>query len=213
MKYKCVVFDFDGTLANTEAQVFDIYNDLAKEYKFKEITKEEMSKIKGMHVKELMEFLDVKFYKIPRALRKGKKRLTEESDQIQPFKPHLMENFVEIDSMVEVCGILTSNIKRTVLAFTKNQGICDFFDFVLSSSLFSKEKKLKKICKKYKFDPLELLYVGDETRDIIACKKAGVDVVAVDWGYNFIDTLKECNPTYTVSSMEEIVEIVRKKNQ
>ena len=39
MAYKCVVFDFDGTLADTEEKTFNIYNDMAEKYKYRKITK------------------------------------------------------------------------------------------------------------------------------------------------------------------------------
>ena len=46
MAYKCVVFDFDGTLADTEEKTFNIYNDMAEQYKYRKITKEELQHIK-----------------------------------------------------------------------------------------------------------------------------------------------------------------------
>ena len=45
MAYKCVVFDFDGTLADTEEKTFNIYNDMAEKYKYRKITKEELHDI------------------------------------------------------------------------------------------------------------------------------------------------------------------------
>lgn len=46
MAYKCVVFDFDGTLADTEEKTFNIYNDMAEKYKYRKITKEEAAAYK-----------------------------------------------------------------------------------------------------------------------------------------------------------------------
>ena len=36
-----------------------------------------------------------------------------------------------------------------------------------------------------------MLYVGDEQRDVAACKKAGVNVIWVSWGYDVIETVKK----------------------
>ena len=68
MAYKCVVFDFDGTLADTEEKTFNIYNDMAEKYKYRKITKEELQHIKNLHIKEIMEIVDIPFYKLPRVL-------------------------------------------------------------------------------------------------------------------------------------------------
>jgi len=73
MSYKCVCFDFDGTLADTEQKAFDIYNEMAEKYKYKKITHEELMKIKELTIPEIMEIIDIPFYKVPRVLRDGKK--------------------------------------------------------------------------------------------------------------------------------------------
>ena len=42
-----------------------------------------------------------------------------------------------------------------------------------------------------------MLYVGDEQRDVAACKKAGVNVIWVSWGYDVIETVKKrCTRLY-----------------
>jgi len=214
MSYKCVCFDFDGTLADTEQKAFDIYNEMAEKYKYKKITHEELMKIKELTIPEIMEIIDIPFYKVPRVLRDGKKRMKEENEKIQAFKEEAdLYNFVvQADALTDSLGIVTSNTKRTVHVFLENYKIDDYFKFVICSSLTSKEKKLKKMCRKLKIQPQEMLYVGDETRDIIASHKAGVDVVAVDWGYNTQAALAKCHPEYEVNSLEEIICIIKEKN-
>ena len=213
MAYKCVIFDFDGTLADTELQVFTLYNEMAEKYKFKKITREELEQIKELNFGEILNIVDIPLYRIPKMIREGQRRLKEEKHLIQAFKPHIKDFVTELTHETEVCGIITSNLKSTVNSFLRKYAIHNSFKFVISSALLSKEKKILKVAKKYKFDISEILYIGDETRDIEACHRAGVDVVAVDWGYNSLAALKRCNPTYTVSSLEDILEIVRRKNE
>ncbi|MGL6292604.1 HAD-IA family hydrolase [Eubacterium aggregans] len=212
MAYKCSIFDFDGTLADTEQQVFQLYNDMAEKYKYRKVTHEELQHIKELNIADIMEIVDIPFYRLPRVLREGQRRLREEKDSIKAFKPHLRDFMRALESETEIRGILTSNVKKTVNAFLRNYAIADYFDFVVCSSLLSKEKKIKKVAKKYRLELSEILYIGDETRDIEACHRAGVDVVAVDWGYNTLAALERCNPTYTASSLEEILEIVRSQD-
>lgn len=212
MAYKCVIFDFDGTLADTEDQVFQLYNEMATKYKYRKITHEELQHIKEMNISEIMEIVDIPFYRLPRVLKEGQRRLRDDKDTIRAFKDHLDEFIMELAQYTEIRGILTSNVKKTVNAFLDNHKITQYFDFVVCSSLLSKEKKIKKVQKKFKLDTSEILYIGDETRDILSCHRAGVDVVAVDWGYNTKAALTKCKPTYEVNSLEEIMEIVRSKN-
>ena len=37
MAYKCVCFDFDGTLADTEALMLKVYNEMARRYRLEAI--------------------------------------------------------------------------------------------------------------------------------------------------------------------------------
>ena len=57
-----------------------------------------------------------------------------------------------------------------------------------------------------------MLYVGDEVRDIRACRRAGIDVAAVDWGYNTRASLAQARPTYEVDSLDAIIDIVKTHN-
>ncbi len=42
MKYKCLIFDFDGTLANSENSMLFAYNAIADKYGFKILTNEDL---------------------------------------------------------------------------------------------------------------------------------------------------------------------------
>jgi phosphoglycolate phosphatase len=212
MGYRCVIFDFDGTLADTEMQVFQLYNDMAEKYKYKPITHEDLQRLKEMNFMEILEIVDIPLFRLPRVIHEGQKRLREDKDSIVAFKEHLDDFMQDLAGETEIRGILTSNVKKTVSAFMKNYHIDHYFDFILCSNMLSKEKKIRKVRKKYKLDRSEVLYVGDETRDINACHLAGIDVVAVDWGYNTAEALAKCNPTYEVNTLEEILDIVRAKN-
>lgn len=211
MAYKCVVFDFDGTLADTEEKTFNIYNDMAEKYKYRKITKEDLQHIKNLHIKEILEIVDIPFYRYPRVISEGQKRMRAEMNDIRAFYPQIKSFMDDLSPITEYCGILTSNIEKTVQAFLKHYDIEKDIDFILCSALLSKEKKIKKVLKKYKITKEELLYVGDETRDIESCHKAGVDVVAVRWGYNTPRALERCNPTYMADHITDILTIVKNK--
>ena len=46
-------------------------------------------------------------------------------------------------------------------------------------------------------------------RDVAACKKAGVNVIWVSWGYDVIETVKKDAPDYMVNTPMEIVQVVQ----
>ena len=112
MTYKCVVFDFDGTLADTEEKAFNIYNELATKYKYSTVTMEELQHIKNLHVKEIKEIVDIPFYQFPRALRDGQKMMRKESTEIHAFASDIHDFFTALRRETNHIGILTSNIKK-----------------------------------------------------------------------------------------------------
>ncbi|KAF5080654.1 HAD hydrolase-like protein [Acetobacterium wieringae] len=212
MAYKCVVFDFDGTLADTEEKAFNIYNELATKYKYSTVTMEELQHIKNLHVKEIKEIVDIPFYQFPRALRDGQKMMRKESNEIHAFAPDIHAFFTALRRETKHIGILTSNIKKTVSDFLITYDISHEIEFIMCSALMSKSKKIKKVLRKHDIKPSEMLYIGDEVRDIEACHKVGVDVAAVNWGYNTPLALEKCKPTFMIDNIWKVIDIVKTKN-
>lgn len=109
-------------------------------------------------------------------------------------------------------GIVSSNSKENIIQNLKKHDVHNLFDFVNSnSSIFGKQRVLKKMCAEYQINPSEVIYVGDEDRDIVAAKKIKIKNIAVTWGYNSEKKLKETNPDYIVNSPKEIIEIISQK--
>jgi phosphoglycolate phosphatase len=53
-----------------------------------------------------------------------------------------------------------------------------------------------------------VIYVGDEQRDIAACKKCGVPIIWAGWGYDAIEIIKQEAPDYMIYTPKEILRIV-----
>jgi phosphoglycolate phosphatase len=53
-----------------------------------------------------------------------------------------------------------------------------------------------------------VIYIGDETRDIIAAQKAGIRSVAVTWGYNSHKALKAHHPDHLIHSPQALLQLL-----
>jgi phosphoglycolate phosphatase len=73
------------------------------------------------------------------------------------------------------------------------------------NTLFGKQRALKKILKVYELSASEVLYIGDEVRDIEGAKKAGVASGAVTWGYNDEELLLEHEPDVMFNSPQDLL--------
>lgn len=209
VKYKYVLFDFDGTLADTEEVNFVIYQKLAEKYNLRNITLDELGHIKKMSAKELMEYVELKKRYLPFVLKRGKKLLKQDIRNVNLCKPDILECIKKIKSLGINIGIITTNSKTNVKHFLDEHN-ANFFDFVSSSTMFGKESKIKRIIKKEKLTNKDVLYVGDEIRDIHAAKKAGIDIASVVWGYNTVESLMKNEPNYLIKEPEELFEILKR---
>ena len=55
----------------------------------------------------------------------------------------------------------------------------------------------------------EILYVGDEVRDVVSAHKANIAIASVTYGYNTKEYLSSENPTYFIDSLKELSDIVK----
>lgn len=83
----------------------------------------------------------------------------------------------------------------------------------IGSSMLGKHKNISKILKLMALSPSDCLYVGDETRDIEACKKVGIPVAAVTWGFHSQEKLRVFNPNFLVESIEELQALFLRSEQ
>ncbi len=207
MSFRCIVFDFDGTLADTLEETMDILNELSEEYGFRRFQREDMQEAKHMTVSEFVRFLGIPAWRVPGILTKGKRRLTQRLRSIRPI-PGIPEVLPELKSRVEHLGILTSNSEENVRLFLEAREM-EHFEFIKSApKLMGKSRYLHKILRQYGFRSEEMLYVGDEIRDIEAAHEAEIPVAAVTWGFNAATVLEAASPDYLVHHPSDLLKLL-----
>jgi len=202
---KCIIFDFDGTLADTYEEIKKIVNDLQYP-KIKNINFEE---VRDKGIRKMVKEAEIPLWKLPRFSYDVLKKLKEKkSTKIFPGTKIILNELVQ-DYKI---GIVSSSSKENIEQTLKKKKIFGLFEFIYSdSSLFGKDKVLKRMLKNNNLNPNEILYVGDEDRDILAAKKVGIKIIAVTWGFNSKERLLFNNPDYIVDSPREITRILNKK--
>jgi phosphoglycolate phosphatase len=105
-------------------------------------------------------------------------------------------------------AILSSNLKKNIKKFIKAKGI-DIFDyFHCSTHILGKGSAIKKFLKVNHLKKNEAIYVGDEMRDIDACKKVGIKMIGVSWGLHTKEALLKSGVDFLVEKPSEILKIV-----
>jgi phosphoglycolate phosphatase-like HAD superfamily hydrolase len=198
-----VLFDFDGTLADTFSAGIEILNLLAVEFHFHPLPPEEVSLARDLSTRGLMKHLGIPRMKLPHISKRGTEEIGKRIDSIVPL-PEMPELVRKLHAMGFRLGILTSNSEANVRAFLKNHDL-EVFDFVKSSSkLLGKASVLRRLMREFQLKPREIFFVGDELRDIEAAQETGVHIAAVTWGYNSTLALTEASPDYLFKRPSEL---------
>ncbi len=204
---KTIIFDFDGTIADSLPVIVKIINTLALQFGYKTVDVDDLPKLQNKSQKELLKMFEISVLKLPKFLLQGKKMLYEQIEEVQVF-PHLNEILEKMEKKNYTLGILTSNSIENVEKFLQKHNL-DMFDFVHSEkNLFGKHKALKSLLNKYQLNREESVYVGDESRDIEACQKIDLDIISVSWGFNSKDMLEKYNPTHLVDTPAELLQVI-----
>ena len=208
MIYKTLVFDFDGTIADTLGETRRIFNKIAPDYGIREVDEEELNQLRHLSLKELLDHLDIPKRRVPALIARGTGMMRGNITQLQLIAG-MSEVLIELRRHVRSFGILTSNATSNVDLFLRAHGLREQFDFISSTSkLTGKSKHLRAIRKTFSLRAEELLYIGDELRDVKASQKAGIPIAAVTWGFNSRESLAASEPDYLFDKPEDFLSLL-----
>lgn len=204
---KVLLFDFDGTLADSFENFLEIIDILAHKYNFPVINKLDLEYLRQQGAKELLKKFQIPLYKIPLIAHDMKKMQQQQIALIKPFDG-IYETLHALKKDGYLLTIITSNGKENVEEFLKKNNL-EIFDHIHSnSSLFGKDKVIHKFLKQHNLKKDDVLYIGDEIRDIQACKKIGIQIVAVTWGFNTKEGLEQHVPDFLIHSPGELLSLL-----
>jgi len=199
-----IIFDFDGTIADTISLGIHLINDYSERFRYNKIDRETMN---GLSAFELMKVMGIKLYRLPYLAWYLRKLLKNRASEIQmnPGIKDLLENLKQSGYKM---GIVTSNSTENVNAFLERNGLESYFTYMKTKvPLLKKTKALSKTKRQLKTD---FIYVGDEIRDVEACRKNNLPVVSVGWGFNSVETLEQVNPGFVARTADEATKLIHK---
>lgn len=210
-KLKAIIFDLDGTLADSFHVGIEAANELAKKYKYKPI--DDIPVIRDLSFKEfLVSHLKLGRIRLILWAREIRRIISHRTNDIQIFPG--IKDMLEDLSKEHKLGLLTSNSTKNALQILQNNKIDEYFSFIYTNcSAFGKSRHLKKLIKTEKYSRKEVIYVGDEIRDIDSCEMVGIPIIAVTWGGNSAKTLMETGADYYAYIPSDVAAIVRMIDQ
>lgn len=203
--YKLVVFNFDGVLADTYRVLDLVYERLEGDYKMSDMSQKDKERIRKLSPFDLFKAFHVPFYKLPKFIQDVipvYKELISEA----PLFDGMREIVEKLKEKEVICVILSSNNPNLIRKFLKYHDFEVFDKVVGGAAFFNKQTRLNGVIRSYKVNKSDTLYIGDERRDIEACKKIRVPIAAVTWGYDDYKVLGAGRPKYLVQDIDDLKE-------
>jgi phosphoglycolate phosphatase len=199
-----IIFDFDGTIADTLWLVTAIYEQIFGVV----VTEEQKERVRNMSAAHAIKELKVPVWRAPKLLTEGKRIMSSRMHEVKPF-PGMPELILQLQTEGYTLRIMSSNSEENVRSVLLANGLEGCFSSVDGGvGLFVKAPALRKLMRLHNIDKGSVYYVGDEARDIDGAKKAGVPIIAVGWGYNSPQFLQSLRPSRFAATPADIKTIV-----
>ncbi|MGK7937393.1 MAG: HAD-IA family hydrolase [Xenococcaceae cyanobacterium] len=212
MNEKIIVFDFDGTIADTYHALFKLANELADEFGYKPIAQSDLFRLKNLSSWEIIKQAQIPLFKIPFLFKRIQSELSKEISQIELFAG-IETVLCQLKYRGYRLGIITSNTEQNVKAVLANYKLDSLFEFIYAeTTIFGKHRVINEMIRKKKINRTDIIYIGDETRDIRSAQKSKISVVAVAWGFNSKQVLAKQQPEFLVEQPVQLLEAIARWN-
>lgn len=204
-----LLFDFDGTIADSLQLGLKIANNLAPQFGYPPFTENDIQHFRSLTWHKIAREMQIPFYKIPKIVTIAFKEYKRLISELEPCAG-IVEMLNELALKEIPMALLSSNTVENVHLFLTNHKIDSFLWIEGTSGILNKAKDIKKRLKKHKISTNEVIYIGDEIRDIEAAHNCGLKVIAVTWGFHTAEFLASYKPDFLVNEPKAIVEIVNR---
>jgi phosphoglycolate phosphatase len=205
---RAIIFDFDGTIADSLPAAIQVFEQLTK--KPERFTAEQIAGFRDLSVPELLKALRIPKWKAPLLLIRGRKMLRDHLYGIDVHKgvADMLKQLYEQDIPLYV---LSSNSTENVHSYLQRHKLAQYFSGIYGgASLLGKASLILKMLKKEHISLKGSWYVGDETRDVSAARAVGLHIVSVTWGYNTHMALETKHPDAIVDTAKQLQTVLER---
>lgn len=212
---KLVIFDFDGTLADTKENIILTFQMTMKELGVEIKSRQECAATIGLTLEDAFKVLypgmAAEKYIL---LRDTYRRIFKENRKIlvPGLFPEVMETLEELQRRGYLMSIASSRQSPSLHSFLEDMKIAHLFEYAVGGDNVEHPKPapdaVLQILRHYNLSAEEAFVVGDMPFDINMATNAGVKSCGVTWGNADAAQLKESGANYVIDKMSQLLEIL-----
>lgn len=204
-----ILFDLDGTLLNTNELIIQSFMHTFDHYGLS-FTLDEIITFNGPPLPETFQKIDKD--RAEEMIKTYRQHNLQHHDELVTAFPHVIETIQELHENNFSLGVVTTKMNQSVQKGLSLTGLKPFFKTVIT---FDDVKHLKpdpepvlKAMGELDAEPETTLMIGDNSHDILAGQRAGVQTAGVAWAQRGAEYLEQYKPTYMLNDMKELLDIV-----
>ena len=207
LPYSLVIFDLDGTLADSFPWFRRHVNGVADRFAFRRIADEDVESLRHADSREILAQLEVPTWKLPAIARHMRRLKAQHLKDIPLFDGTevMLRTLAEAGFQL---ALVSSDSEANARAQLGELAAL-FAHFDCGASIFGKARKFRRVVKRAGLRPADVIAIGDEVRDIEAARTAGIACGAVRWGFASTEALQARAPDLMFERMEDIVRELR----
>ena len=212
---KLVIFDFDGTLADTKENIILTFQMTMKELGVEIKSRQECAATIGLTLEDAFKVLypgmAAEKYIL---LRDTYRRIFKENRKIlvPGLFPEVMETLEELRRRGYLMSIASSRLSPSLQSFLEDMKIAHLFEYAVGGDNVEHPKPapdaVLQILRHYNLSAEEAFVVGDMPFDINMATNVGVKSCGVTWGNADAAQLKESGANYIIDKMSQLLEIL-----
>ena len=203
MKRDLVIFDFDGTLADSLSWLMSVIDEVADRYRFRRLDRGALGTLRGADIWDVLEHHRVPRWRAPWVARHLRERMHREIGRIRLF-PGIEQVLQHLADSGARLALASSNSRGNVTSVLGPHAAL-FSHLECGASIGGKASRLRRVLKASRVPAARAWYIGDEIRDARAAAQAGIAFGAVGWGYTQVQALLAHGAAASFASAEELL--------
>ncbi len=208
-KYQCVIFDWDGTLMDSEAKIVDAIQQAARKAGYPILPYDESKQIIGLSLEKAIEFLYPSV--TPKAIQVMSAAYTQcflidSKVDMSPY-PGVIELLEFIQQSGAKLAIATGKSRKGLEKVLASVSFDHYFDMTRTPQESESKPSplmLQQILDEFGIDAEEAVMVGDTVFDMEMAQNINMDSVAMSHGVHELERLQQYNPVVSCDNLTEL---------